>query len=151
MRLRNKMAIKTSYQGSLDKTARAAASNLPISRKAGYEIANAIRGKKTSAVIAYLEKVVGGSQPVPYKRFNDNVGHKPGMAAGRYPIKAAKHILYVVNGAVKNAQDKGLNADQLVLIHISVQQGEGQWRYGRQRRRQMKAAHVEVMVQEVSE
>ena len=143
--------VTTSYQGNLEKTAKAKGVNMPISRKAGYEIANVIRGKSTKKAVAFLEYVVGLKEPVPYKRFNDNVGHKRGMAAGRYPSKAAKHILYVLNNAIKNAEDQGLQSDSLVVVHISVQQGEGQWRHGRQRRRQMKAAHVDIVVQEVSQ
>lgn len=145
------MAIETTYQGKMDKAARAAGVNLPISRKASYEIANVLRGMKAATAMAFLHDVVEKKRPVPYKRFNHKVAHKRGMAAGRYPTKAAEKFLYVLNGAVKNAQDKGLNTDQLFIVHVAAQQGEGQWHYGRQRRRQMKATHLEIIVQEGEE
>ena len=76
----------------MSKTARAVGANLPISTKVCYEIANAIRGRNVNKAIAFLERVVNMKEAVPYKRYNGDVGHKPGkMAAGRYPIKAATH------------------------------------------------------------
>lgn len=143
--------VDTTFQGSKEKTARAVGVNLQISRKASYEIANAIRGKTTTAAISFLEDVALKHVPVPYKRFNHKVGHKRGMAAGRYPVNAAKKFLYLIRAAEKNAQDKGLITDTLQIVHVAAQQGEGQWRHGRQRRRQMKATHVEVVVQEVTQ
>ena len=99
--------MKTSYQGNMEKTARAVGTNLPISTKVSYEIANAIRGKDAKKTVSYLENVVALKQAVPYKRYNMDVGHKPGkMAAGRYPVKAASNFIKVLKNAIANAVNK---------------------------------------------
>lgn len=135
----------------MDKAALARAKNLPISWKVSYEIGNAIRGKPVVKVEAFLERVISGSEAVPYKRFNSDVGHKPGkMAAGRYPIKAAEYILSLVRSAKSNAEDKGLNVDALELVHFSSNRGVSQWRHGRQRRRKMKSTNLDIVVSENS-
>lgn len=143
--------MATSYQGNMEKCAVAKGNNLSISWKASYEIANAIRNKDVKKVIAFLERVIVKKQAVPYKRFNSDVGHRPGkMASGRYPIEAATKILAVVKNAVSNAKDKGLDDSSLELVHVSTCQGPGQWHYGRQRRRKMKSTHIDVVVKEVA-
>lgn len=142
--------MKTSYQGKAEKCARAMGTNMPISHKVSYEIANALRGKDVDKAIRYLEDVIAMKRAIPFKRYNRDVGHKPGkMGAGRYPIKASKHFLHVLKGAKSNAADKALNVDSLVIVHIAASKGAGQWHYGRQRRRQMKATNLDIVVEEV--
>jgi len=43
--------------------------------------------------------------------------------AGRYPVKAAKHILKVLEGAEANAEYKGLDTERLRIIHASAYPG----------------------------
>lgn len=141
--------MATSYQGNMEKAAIASGRNLPVSWKVAYEIGNAVRGKSIEKVIAFLERVIAGTEAVPYKRFNSDVGHKPGkIAAGRYPIKAAEYVLNLVKSARSNAEDKGLDLEILQLVHFSSGRGSSQWRYGRQRRRKMKSTHIDVVVAE---
>ncbi len=143
--------MTTAYQENMDKCAIAKGSNLPISTKVSYEIGNAIRNKDVKKVIAFLERVGNYEEAVPYKRFNSDVGHKPGkMASGRYPLKAAEKFLAVIKNAVANAKDKGLNEETLQLVHVCANQGSSNWHYGRQRRRQMKSTNLEIVVKEVS-
>jgi large subunit ribosomal protein L22 len=141
----------TSYQGTTENIARANGIGLPISTKVSYEIANVIRGKTAAKAVAFLQNVIAMDVAVPYKRFNADVGHKPGhMAAGRYPIKASTNFLKVLNGAISNAKDKGLDESALRVVHVASNQGPAQWHYGRQRRRQMKSTHLEIVVAQVS-
>jgi large subunit ribosomal protein L22 len=141
----------TSYQGTTENTARANGISLPISTKVSYEIANVIRGKTTAKAVAFLENVITMDVAVPYKRFNSDVGHKPGnMAAGRYPIKASQNFLKVLKGAISNAVDKGLEESSLRVVHLCTNQGPAQWHYGRQRRRKMKSTHIEIVVAQVA-
>ncbi len=141
----------TAYQGSMDNCALAKGVNLSMSWKVGYEIANQIRGKEIKKAIALLERVIEKKEAVPYKRYNSDVGHKPGnIAAGRYPAKASTFILKVLKSAVGNAIDKGLNEESLVLIHIAVSKGSSQWHYGRKTRRQFKSANLDIVLKEVA-
>ncbi|MFT4325893.1 MAG: 50S ribosomal protein L22 [Candidatus Woesearchaeota archaeon] len=144
--------MKTAYQGNMENCARAVATSIPISKKVGYEIANAVRGKPVAKAIRYLEDVIAMKRAVPYKRYNSDVGHKPGnIAAGRYPIKAAEYILKLIKSAQSNALDKNLDAEILVIKHISVTHGQGQMHHGRQSRRKMKSSNVDVIVGEDAE
>jgi large subunit ribosomal protein L22 len=124
--------------------------NLPISTKQSIEISNFIRGKPANKAAVVLERVMKKDIAVPYKRFNADVGHKPGIAAGRYPIKACGEILKVLKNAIANAQFKGMNADDLLIRHIATQKASGAWHFGRKRRRKMKRSHLELVLEEVA-
>lgn len=141
--------INYSYTGFGDDTARAYGQSLGISTKASINICKAIRGMDAQKAVRYLEDVLAFKRAIPYTRFTDGVGHRPGnMAAGRYPIKASVAILSVLKSAIANAVQKGL-ADELVIVHISAQRAATQFHQGRQRRRMMKKSHIELVLKEV--
>ena len=71
--------------------------DLPISTKASVEICNYLRNRPLDKAKAILNQVINKKMAIPYRRYNRDMGHKPGIAAGRYPEKAAKHILKVLN------------------------------------------------------
>ncbi|MCF7861106.1 50S ribosomal protein L22 [Candidatus Woesearchaeota archaeon] len=125
--------------------------NLPISTKQSIEISNFIRGKTALKAKDILARVIKKEIAVPYKRFNADVGHKPGIAAGRYPMKACGEILKVLNNAIANAQFKGMNADDLIIRHLAAQKASGAWHFGRKRRRKMKRSHLELVLEEVAQ
>lgn len=114
----------------MENTATAKAIGLPISRKQSVEVCRLIRGKNIDWVKKTLVDVIKEKIAVPYKRYNDNVGHRCGMAAGRYPMKTCKHILSLVNSVEKNAKFKGLNTTDFV-VDISAHKGPKAVRYGR--------------------
>ncbi|MBR9675767.1 50S ribosomal protein L22 [Candidatus Woesearchaeota archaeon] len=128
--------------------ARAKGLGLSISTKNAIEIANFIRGKKVVLAKKILEDVIGKRVAVPYKRFNGDVGHKKGIGPGRYPKKASEQILSVIKSAESNASYKGLEPADLVINKLVINKGPTQWHYGRQRRRQMKRTHVEIVLEE---
>lgn len=131
--------------------AKALGMSLPISPKHSIEICNLIRHKKLEKAKIILEKVIEKKAPIPFKRFQQ-MGHKKGKTGpGRYPVNACKEILKVLNSAEANAQFKGLNTSNLVIAHIATNRAAQQWHYGRQRRRKMKRAHVQVMLEEKAE
>jgi large subunit ribosomal protein L22 len=74
----------------------------------------------------YLQAVMKKETPVPFKRHNKKVGHKRGLVGwptGRYPVKAAEHILQVLENAEANAEYKGLETEDLKIVHISSHRG----------------------------
>jgi large subunit ribosomal protein L22 len=139
-----------SFTNFTNATAKAYGKNLPISTKASINICNALRGLRAEKALAYLDDVVLLKRAIPYTRFHDGVGHRPGMAAGRYPVKAASHIREIIASAVANAANHGLSED-LVIISLIANKASTPLHQGRQRRRAMKRTHVEVVVQEVEE
>lgn len=103
---------------SEEHSARASADNVFISSKHSVEICRLVRYKTTSQAKKILEEVIALKRAVPFKRYKRNVGHKPGMAAGRFPQKAAKEILRLVKAVEANAQFKGLNTADLKITKL---------------------------------
>jgi len=129
--------------------ARALGISLPISFKQSIEICDFIRNRNVNYAKTVLSRVMEHKQPIPFKRFNMNVGHKKGsIAAGRFPKKASKEILNLINHVEANAQFKGLNTANLVITHINANKAPKVMRSGRKRSREAKRTHVEIVVRE---
>jgi len=109
-----------------DKTAIAAGRDLRISPKAAREICLAVRGMSLDEAKALLEAVIEGKRPIAYRRYKKKVGHRhelQGWPAGRYPKKASKGILTVLESAEANAEFKGLDVGKLRIVHAASQRG----------------------------
>ena len=129
--------------------ARAIGKSLPISFKQSIEICNSLRSKKISRAKSILNEVISEKVPMPFTRFTGDVGHRRGnLAAGRFPIKASKEILDLLNLVEANAQFKGLNTSSLIILRIVPNKGPTTARYGRKRSRSAKRTSIEVVVQE---
>lgn len=147
------MAGYTTYADP-DTTAKAIGRDMPISPKMSREICGMVRGMKVENAINALEEVVEIKRPVPLKRFNKRVSHKKGVGPGRYPQKAARAILAVIESAVSNAEYKGLDADSLVISTISASLGRtipGHMprAHGRATQWNQQTVNVEVILEEV--
>ncbi len=126
--------------------------NLAISTKQAIEIANHIRGKNLLKVKEILTRVIAKKQAVPYRRFNMDTGHRKGkVGPGRYPIKASKEILMLLESLEANAQNKGLDVEAMYIKTIIPNKGPTSWHYGRHRRRQAKRTHLEIIAEEKEE
>ncbi len=124
------------YGSVQDNTARARTNYAPISFKASVQICKAIKGREVSKAIAYLERVVEQKDAIPYVKYNMDLGHKRGMGPGRYPVKASAYFITLLNNAIKNAKDKGLNENGLVIKELVANRTMSRtWakRYGRGR------------------
>lgn len=128
--------------------ARVKGSSLGISHKISIEICNAIRKKNLKDAKAFLKRVLAFKEAVPYKRFKESRGHKPGMAAGGYPEKASEEILALLESVEANAQFKGLNTAHLIIIHINANKAGMVRRLGRHRGRKTKRTSIEIVVEE---
>ncbi len=128
--------------------ARASGKSIPVSFKHSIEICNFIRGKNVNYAKNVLNDVIKEKRAIPFKRFSDDVGHKKKMAAGRYPKKASKEILDIINLVEANAQFKGLNTSNLIITSISPNKASSVTRFGRKRGRKAKRTNIEVFVQE---
>ncbi len=121
--------------------------NLPISWKHGIEISNTLRYRSTAYAKKFLEEVVALKRPVSFTRFTLDVGHKPGMASGRYPQKAASAFLKLIKSVEANAQVKGLNTASLKITKLITNRAPKAPSAGR-RRHDGKQSHLEIEVQE---
>ena len=109
-----------------NKTAKALGRSLKISPKHAREICNKIKGMQVENAREYLEDVIEMKKAVPFKKHNKKVGHRRGLEGwptGRYPVKAATQILDVLKNAEANAEYKGLDSENLRIMHISSHRG----------------------------
>lgn len=109
-----------------DRTVIATGRNLSISPKHSREIVNAIRGMKLEDAQAYLEEVIKMRRSVPFRRHRKKVSHRSDIAkwdAGRYPVKASKEILKVLENLSNNSTFKGFDLPRIKLVHVTAQRG----------------------------
>ncbi|MDO8555780.1 MAG: 50S ribosomal protein L22 [Nanoarchaeota archaeon] len=126
--------------------AKVSGSNLPVSTKHSVAIASFIRGKQVNKALALLEQVTIEKVAVPYKRFNRDVGHRPGhVGPGRYPFKASKAVIMLLKSLVANAQQKGLDINNLYIQHMTANVGARPFRYGRHRRIKAKQTNIDIV------
>ncbi len=130
-------------------TAKVNSKDLRISTKQCVEICSFIRNKNLLKTQKVLEEVIKKKIAVPYKRYNRDTGHKPGIAAGRYPVKATTEILKLLKSVQSNAEDKGLDTNLLSITKSIANKGSDQWHAGRKRRRRMKRTHIQLEVSEI--
>ena len=139
-----------------EKTAKASGRELRVSHKHAREVCRAIKGMKLTNAKQYLRDVMDKKKAVPFTRYNKKAGHRHGLVktfAGRYPIKAAKKILTLVEGAEANAENKGLDVDRLRLIHAAAYPGTKIKRFtprahGRASPKYDTLTHVEIVLEE---
>jgi large subunit ribosomal protein L22 len=128
--------------------AKASTRNVPVSTKHCVEISSHLRYKTTELAKSILEEVVELKRAIPFKKFNKDMGHKPGMAAGRYPKKAAQEVLNLIHSVEANAQFKGLNTSALKIIKILANKASIPATGGR-KRTGTKRTHLEIEVKEI--
>lgn len=133
-----------------ENTATAIGRNLPISTKQSIEICAYIRGKKLTVAKKILQDVIVKKRAIPFRRFNKDLAHKSGMAAGRYPEKSSKYILDLLEGVEANAQFKGLDTSNTIIKSIIANKAQTPWHSGRRRGIKMRRTHVGVVVIELS-
>ena len=119
-------------EGSNLATARAV--NLDIHHKHCYQIAKFIRGMNTVDAIEYLEKVMDKKKAIPYTRRsrkgkggNTMAGHRKGkMGPGRYPYKASREFIKLINSAMETARQRydTIDAEDMVITHCAAHRGQ---------------------------
>ena len=142
------------------KTAKAMMWDVPVHPKIMREVAEAIRGMKLKQAKAYLERVIEKKEAVPFRRAHGKQAHRRGLAdkwgwpVGRYPVKAAKYMLKLLNQVEANAEYKDLDTDKLKIVAVVVHKGITlkRWMpraFGRATPKNRVHSHVEIAVEEV--
>lgn len=124
---------------------KAVSHSLDVSTKISTQVCRFVKGQPVAKAKQMLRDVMEKKYAVPMHRYYKETAHKPGMAVGRYPQKACKFVLGVIESAEANAQFKGLNPNDLVVYHAAAQQGptaRGQGRTGGAAKR----THIEIVL-----
>ena len=136
---------------------RASVREKSISHKHSREIAVAISGKSIDKAREFLENVVAKKEAVPYRRYHNEVAHRSnirdGFSAGRFPQKAAKEFLKLLDNLESNAEYKGMDLDRLRIVSAVVHKGTKLKRFqpramGRSSPKYDTLVHLELVVQE---
>jgi large subunit ribosomal protein L22 len=137
-----------------DISAKAVGKDMPVSPKFAREVVGMIRGRKVEEAAVMLEEVIAKKRAVPLKRYNMRVSHKAGIGPGRYPVKAAKAILSILESASSNAEYKGLDVSSMSIATISIARGvtiPGHMprAHGRATQWNQETVNIEVIIEEV--
>ena len=146
---------------NFDKTkhVRAALREKDISHKHAREIALAIRGMSIEKAREFLENVITMRIAVPYRRYNNEVAHRSnirdGFFSGRFPKKAAREFLRLLDNLESNGEYKGMDLDRLKIISAVVHKGTKLERFtpramGRSSPKIDTLVHVELVAQEAA-
>ena len=108
------------------RSSRAMGMELHISPKHAREICRTLKGMRASLARTKLEDVIALKRSIPFKRYRRNVAHRHGLVgwdAGRYPEKAAKAVLVVLDNALANAEYKGMESEKMRIYHAGTKKG----------------------------
>ncbi len=142
-----------------EKTAKASGRELRVSPKSAREVCKTIKGMELDQARNFLRQVILKKKPIPFRRYKKKAGHRHGLQkayAGRYPVKAAKKVLELLEGAEANAEYKGLDIERLRIIHASAYPGMKIKRYiqrafGRSTPRFETLCHIELVLEQMEE
>ena len=131
-------------QGSRLSTARSVRVDMHV--KHCFEVCRADKGMRAGQAISYLNEVLKidsdradirkKARAIPYRLGSGNkrkkrsgpsmVGHrKGGMGPGRYPVKASREIIKLIESAMSNAshQYEDINPEEMEITHIAAHRG----------------------------
>jgi large subunit ribosomal protein L22 len=139
-------------------TAKAIKTNANISLKYATEIIREIKGKKVQKAEKFLENIIQKKDFLPLRKYIRKIPHRKGKAksktkTGRYPVKAAKAFLEIIESAKANADYKGLETEKLFIKHGFASMGFRRTKHQPKGRiagkiRKKKSTHIEIILQE---
>ncbi|KAF8425947.1 ribosomal protein L22/L17 [Tirmania nivea] len=153
--------VRYSVTPANSKTAKARGSFLRVSFKNTREVAQAISGMEFQRALTYLENVKEHKEAVPMRRYAGGTGRcaqgkQFGVTRARWPVKSATFLLDLLKNAGANADLNGLDAANLTISHIQVNQAPKQRRrtyraHGRINPYMSNPCHVELMLSQADE
>jgi large subunit ribosomal protein L22 len=153
--------VKKNYQVEVKDEkvlAKAVAKNQHISTKYATEICREIKGKRLASIEKKLQRIIEKKEFLPLRKYNKDVAHrkgesKSGVKSGRFPQKACRVFLKLLESVKANADFKGLDSENLMVAHCFASRGFGRRSVQPKghiagKRRRKKSTHVEVIVKE---
>ena len=125
-----------------------------ISPKDSAEIARQIKGMNVQKAKALLNKVIKKEKAIPYRKHYKKVPHRKGKGwkPGKYPVKASKKFLELIQLAEQNAIYQGLDPNNLVIKHVAAHPGirfvKPDYRHRRMVRIKKRTTNLEIILQE---
>ena len=155
--------VKKTYQITISnpaKVARVMVKNQPVSLKYSTELIREIKGKKVSKAERFLNNILTHQEFLPLRKYVRKIGHKKGNAKsftkiGRYPQNLAKTFLKILASLKSNADYKGLDSQNLLIVHGFASMGFSRTAFQSQgrisgKKRKRKSAHIEIVAVEAA-
>ena len=145
--------MKYSLEIDKEKCATAYGRDLHISPKHSREVCKELVGKKVENAEKILKEVIDLKRAVKFTRYNLHLAHKRGIGPGRYPVKVSGALLSLLKECVSNAEFKGLDSENLRVVHASAYPGRKIKRYipraqGKSSAHNEQTTNVEIVVEE---
>ena len=103
------------------RTVKASLREIDVSPKWSREVCRAIIGLTIPEAKKLMEDVIAMRRMIPYCRHKKNrAHHAETKGAGGYPVKVAKHMLKLLDSLEANADFKGLDPDEVVIVHAAA-------------------------------
>ncbi len=134
--------------------------DVPVHPKIMREVAEAIKGMRLQDAKNFLKRVMKKEEAIPFRHAHGKQAHRRGLAdkwgwpIGRYPVKAAKYMLKLLDNVENNAANKQLDIERLKIMYVAAHKGITlkRWMpraFGRATPKFRVHSHVEIMVEEV--
>ena len=148
-RTRRRQLPQSGYTQLLQGTRLATARSVQVDMhvKHCFEVCRAVKNKTAGEAIAFLNQVLKidsnradvrrKAAAVPFRLGSGNkrkrrsgpsmVGHrKGGIGPGRYPVKASREIIKLIESAMENAryQYEDIDAEEMLITHIAAHRGQ---------------------------
>ncbi|MBS3070251.1 50S ribosomal protein L22 [Candidatus Micrarchaeota archaeon] len=103
------------------KTAKAQQHDMSCSYKDLSQVFAAIRGKTVAGSRKVLDDAIAMKKAIRYHKFATKIGHRSNLGGkkGRYPKKECKIALSLLENAVANAVQKGMDESALYVMHAA--------------------------------
>ena len=143
------------------KSCKAMGVDLRVHYKNTYETAQAIKGMKLRRAQKYLQDVIQHQDAIPFRKFTGGIGHhaqakRHNAVACRWPEKACRYVLDLLQNAASNAAERNLDVDSLYVSHAQVNKAPYMRRrtyraHGRINAYMSSPCHVEIIFSSKSE
>ena len=103
------------------RTVKASLREIDVSPKWSREVCRAIVGLTIPEARRLMEDVAAMRRMIPYRRYKKKrAHHAQTKGPGGYPVKVARHMLKLLDSLEANAEFKGFDPDEVVIVHAAA-------------------------------
>jgi len=103
------------------RTVKASLREVDVSPKWSREVCRAIVGLTIPEARRLMEDVIAMKRMIPYRRYKKKrAHHAQTKGPGGYPVKVARHMLKLLDSLEANAEFKGFDPDEVVIVHAAA-------------------------------
>ena len=103
------------------RTVKASLREIDVSPKWSREVCRAIVGLTIPEARRLMEDVIAMKRMIPYRRYKKKrAHHAQTKGPGGYPVKVARHMLKLLDSLEANAEFKGFDPDEVVIVHAAA-------------------------------